>query len=162
MECYGRDDGAIDVEAHLTDTKPFDLHMAGARVRPAGQPLHDMLLRLTVSDSLEILAVEAAMPTGAHESCVGAVPGYDKLDGLRIAVGWVREARHRVGARAGCTHLTEMLHQMGTAAMQALYGARPLRRGPSTTVEPIHPRLLDTCYGLRAGGEVDRLRSRQT
>ncbi|MBM3504172.1 MAG: DUF2889 domain-containing protein [Alphaproteobacteria bacterium] len=161
MDCYLREDGLLEVEAHLRDTKPFALKMGGERERPPGAPIHDMWLRLRLDDSLTILGVEAAMPTGAHDSCTGAVPAYEKLVGLQVGVGWVREARHRVGVAAGCTHLTEMLHQMGTTAMQGFYGLRQQRRGPEASIEPIHPRLLDTCFGLRAGGEVDRLRSRR-
>ena len=48
---YKRADGMYDVEAHLVDTKPYDFKLA-AGVRPAGEPVHDMWLRITVDREL--------------------------------------------------------------------------------------------------------------
>lgn len=39
VQAFERDDGLLDLEAHLTDVKPFDVPLT-AGVRPAGQPVH--------------------------------------------------------------------------------------------------------------------------
>lgn len=160
MHCFERSDGAVEVEGHLTDTKPFDLHFSDRSIRPAGVPIHDVLLRLTIDRNLEIIAAEAAMPVGAHASCIGATPSYRALVGLRIGEGWVREARRRIGVAAGCTHLSEMLHQLGTTALQGIYGMRQRQKPAEEKIGPIGAKQLDSCFGLRAGGEIDRLRVR--
>ena len=48
---YKRADGLYDIEGHLVDTKPFDFKLA-AGMRPSGQPIHDMWLRITVDRTL--------------------------------------------------------------------------------------------------------------
>ena len=45
VQVFARGDGLWEVDARLTDVKTRDMHTAGG-VRPAGVPLHDMLLRL--------------------------------------------------------------------------------------------------------------------
>ena len=44
---YKREDGLYDIEGHLVDTKAIDFKLA-AGLRPAGQPIHDMWLRITI------------------------------------------------------------------------------------------------------------------
>ena len=44
---YKREDGLWDVEAHLTDTKDQDYPLSSG-LRPAGQPVHDMWVRVTI------------------------------------------------------------------------------------------------------------------
>lgn len=148
LQCFARSDGLIDVEGRITDIKPFDLFVSGGEVRPAHRPVHDMLLRLTVNDSLEIVAAEAAMPQGAQRFCYAAPEDYGVLVGLKIGPGWIKAARTRLARGHGCTHITEMLGQIGTAAMQAKYGMQMRHR---TAAHAADPRLADTCRGLRRG-----------
>ena len=46
-EGYKRADGRWDIEAHLLDTKNHDFRLQTG-VRRAGQPIHDMRVRLTI------------------------------------------------------------------------------------------------------------------
>ena len=57
---YKREDGLFDVEGHLVDTKPYDFKLA-AGLRPAGEPVHGMWLRITVNRELVIVDAAAAM-----------------------------------------------------------------------------------------------------
>lgn len=150
LQCFLRADGLIDVEGRITDIKPFDLVVSGGEVRPANRPVHDMQLRLTVNNALEVVAVEAAMPQGAQRFCYAASDDYGVLAGLRIGPGWIKQARTRLARGHGCTHITEMLGQIGTAAMQAVYGLRMRGRQPGDQ-HAADPRLADTCRGLRRG-----------
>ena len=65
---YARGDGLWEVDARLTDVKTRDYPLAGS-VRLAGDPVHDMTLRLVVNEQLDILeagAVTANMPYPGH------------------------------------------------------------------------------------------------
>ncbi|MDE3208975.1 MAG: DUF2889 domain-containing protein, partial [Pseudomonadota bacterium] len=67
VEGYEREDGLWDIEGHLTDLKDDDFGR-GDRVLPAGEPLHDLWLRITIDDSMVIrdaVAKMDAVPYGA-------------------------------------------------------------------------------------------------
>jgi len=154
IAAFEREDGLVDVEAHLIDTKPFDLVVSGGRRKVAGTPIHDMTIRLTLDDSATIVGVDSVMDTPAHETCLGALPNYQALEGLRIGPGWVREAQKRVQRTSGCTHMTEMFTEIGTTAMQALFGraSRKQQLGETPTRKFTSRSLVDTCWGWRADG----------
>ena len=82
-----------------------------------------------------------------------AAPNLQGIVGARIAPGWHRLVKDRVGGVAGCTHLTEMLGAMGTVAFQTIYPAR-WRDGKAAAPPTRKPRLIDSCYALRSDGEV--------
>ena len=56
-EGYKRADGLWDIEAHLTDVKNHDYKLKTG-VRRAGQPIHDMWLRITVDRIQQEVAQE--------------------------------------------------------------------------------------------------------
>src|SRR5256885_9859947 len=60
FEGYRRADGLWDIEAHLSDIKNHDYHLKTG-VRRAGQPIHEMWLRLTIDRNLTILDAAASM-----------------------------------------------------------------------------------------------------
>ena len=57
---YRREDGLWDIEGRMVDTKtyPFPNEDRGGAIQ-AGEPLHDMWIRLTVDDQFQIHDVEA-------------------------------------------------------------------------------------------------------
>src|SRR4029453_7551337 len=57
-EGYRRDDGLYDIDAHITDTKDDDFALLPG-VRPAGEPIHDMHVRVTMDRRFTIHAIEA-------------------------------------------------------------------------------------------------------
>ena len=59
-EGYKRVDGLWDIEAHLLDTKNHDFHLKTG-VRRAGQPIHDMWIRITIDRELNIVDAQATM-----------------------------------------------------------------------------------------------------
>ena len=78
VEAFARDDGLWDIEAHITDIKTRDARLASG-MRPAGAPMHDMWLRLTVDTALTVIAVEAvsdAVPYPGYCDTIG--PEYEK------------------------------------------------------------------------------------
>jgi hypothetical protein len=143
---YRRSDGLWDIEGHLTDSRPF-----AHEGRAAGEPIHDLWVRLTIDAAFLVHKAEAFTERGPYDACPLTNAGFAALAGLRIGPGWNRQARERVGGRTGCTHLYEMLGQMATAAMQTLWGAEEgeIRRRPDG-----RPSVVDTCYAWRADGPV--------
>ena len=153
FEAYKRADGLWDLEAHLTDIKPVDYRLSSG-IRPAGTPVHDMWIRLTVDRALTIvdaLTLTEGMPYPGHCDAIGPVYAR-KLVGLSLARGFRRHVQARFGDVAGCTHLNEMLTQFPTAAIQALAGERLDNQDDGEA----RPFQLDRCHALETGGEVTR------
>ncbi len=124
---YRRMDGLFDIEAHLTDVKSFGQTNFDRGFIDAGEPIHDMWLRLTLNDTMEIVAAEAVSDKTPYMMCPTAAPNFSRLVGLRIKAGFLREANHLVGGAVGCTHLRELLQQMATTAFQAINPAKVRR-----------------------------------
>jgi hypothetical protein len=150
---YHRDDGLVDIEAHMTDTKTHDGTHDDGSLRPAGEPLHDMWLRMTLTPDREIIACEAAMDATPYRICPGVAPNFSALAGLRIEGGFIRRAMERVGGAAGCTHLRELLQQMGTVAFQTLYSLGTARDDPDF-IAGRRPPLLNSCYAWGETGAM--------
>ena len=81
---YRRIDGLYDIEAHLTDTKTFGQTNFDRGYIPAGEPIHDMWLRLTIDDTMHIVAVDAVSDRTPYVMCPTAAPNFARLVGLRI------------------------------------------------------------------------------
>jgi Protein of unknown function (DUF2889) len=121
---YRRSDGLYDLEAHLTDTKTFGQTNYDRGYIAAGEPLHDMWLRLTIDDTMQIVDVDAVSDKTPYVTCPTAAPNFSRLIGLRIKAGFLRDANHLVGGTLGCTHLRELLQQMATTAFQTINPAK--------------------------------------
>jgi hypothetical protein len=124
---YRRADGHYDIEAHLTDRKSFGQTNYDRGYIEAGDPIHDMWLRLTVDETMHIHAVEAVSDKTPYAMCPTAAPNFTRLVGMQIRAGFLREATHKVGGTVGCTHLRELLQQMATTAFQTINPARARR-----------------------------------
>lgn len=148
FEAYLRDDGLWDLEAELVDIKPIDTPLESG-VRPAGEPIHHMWLRLTVDEDLNICAAVAAtdrMPYTPY--CAAITPAYEKLVGLNLLHGFKLRAMELLGRAHGCTHLTELLAHFPTAAVQSMF-----RKPREDDVKPFQ---LDRCHALKTDGEAVR------
>lgn len=143
-QAYERDDGLWDIEARLIDVKPFDCPLESG-VRPGGTPIHDMWVRITIDDDLTIVAAEAASSQVAYPGyCDRINPAYSKLVGLNLLMSFRRRVGELFGGIEGCTHITEMLGMLPTAAIQSNY-RKPLD-------EATKPFQLDHCHALVTTG----------
>lgn len=124
MQGYRRSDGLYDIEATLVDTKSSDLVTATGRTVRAGAPVHHMLLRLVVDDTLLVKAVHASTLASPYGICQQAPARLQVLVGLRIGAGWSRAVRERLPDAQGCTHLRELLGPLATVAFQTLSDLR--------------------------------------
>ncbi len=124
---YRRADWLYDIEAQLADAKSYGFVNRDRGYVDPGEKLHGMWLRLTLDDTMTIVASEAATDYAPYTVCPSAAPAFDHLAGLRIKPGFLREATHRVGGNVGCTHLRELLQQMATTAYQTISPYRAWR-----------------------------------
>lgn len=159
IEVFRRDDGLWDLEAQLHDSKPHPLPLRGG-VRPAGEPVHWMHLRVTIDARFSIVAVAAAsdaVPYPGH--CESAADGYGRLVGLNLLKNFRAGVRERLGGVAGCTHMSELAQVLPTAAVQAFAGdpmAVEAARGTFGGGDS-PPFQLDRCHAMRTDGEAVRL-----
>ena len=84
-ECFARDDGLFDLEAHLTDIKDHRYELM-AGTREAGEPVHEMWVRVTIDREFTIHAVEARMDRMPYPgACNRIEAAYGKLVGRNLA-----------------------------------------------------------------------------
>jgi len=165
-EGYARADGLWDIEAHMTDVKSYVFRNSWRGEIPVGEPIHEMWLRLTVDDRMEIRDVEAVTDNSPFEMCPRITPNFKRLIGLRIGPGWHRKVKELLGGVQGCTHLTELLGPLATVAFQTINtGARPRRDARFGLANPDHtsaddrpasPAILDTCHAWARESEEVR------
>ena len=150
-EGYKRADDLWDIEAHLTDVKNHDYRLKTG-VRRAGTAIHDMWIRVTIDRRMKI--VDAAACTDAVPypgGCERAVPEYRKLIGLNLMEGFRKRARELLGGVRGCTHITEMLSGLPTAAIQTFAGEMPEEDESGRK-----PFQLDQCLALETTSDTVR------
>lgn len=157
VDAWVRDDGLWDLEAVLVDTKSRDFQLATG-VRPAGEPVHDMNLRVTIDASLNILDAHARTAASPYPGyCDDFGDAYRALVGLNLLKGFRGALRERLGGVRGCTHLTEMAAVLPTAAVQAFAGEvyhprDAAHESPEDAAHGRKPFQLDHCHALRTDG----------
>ena len=178
VTCQGflRHDGLWDVEGRIVDVKtyPFENEWRG-RVE-TGTPVHEMWIRLTIDDRMEVREVAAATDHSPFQVCPDILPNFQRLVGVKIGHGFTREVRARLGGTQGCTHIVEMLQQVATVAFQTTVSerARTLRKqqkaaapaeataDPAQTVDAAktadkpkrRPIVVDTCHAWKGDGPL--------
>ena len=153
VRIYARGNGLWEVDAHIRDDRPETTVLAsGPRI--AGEPIHDMVLRLVVDERFEILEAGArsdAVPfPGACDSFGDA---YGRLVGLNLMRGFRSAVGERLGGVEGCTHLTELAQILPTAVVQAFAGDVIDTQGEGGSEPPFQ---IDRCRALRSEGEAVR------
>jgi hypothetical protein len=130
---YEREDGLFDIEGHLTDTKAFHWVRRESKVGlPAGEPVHDMWIRITVDLDMRIQEAVAVTDASPYRACGSITPNFSALKGVIIQRGWTKDLRAKIGGAAGCTHLWELLGRVATVALQSTVTARD-------TLKPLGP-----------------------
>jgi hypothetical protein len=151
IDAYARDDGLWDLEAELTDVKSRDFKLATG-IRSAGDPVHDMLLTLTIDTAANVVAASAAwreMPYPGR--CDENVPDYSQLVGLNLLADFRKQVLARFAGVRGCTHVTELAIVLPTAAVQAFAG-EVFKPHDATHAGDKKPWQLDRCHALKSDG----------
>lgn len=169
IECRGyfRGDGLWDIEGHIKDVKTYAHRSGYLRHLEAGEPVHEMWLRLTVDENYLIHDVEAVSEHTPYFACTEVAPNFKRLIGVSVRQGFRRAARERLGGREGCVHLVELLGPVATVAFQTIQAERaqkmireyrqrtggplPRERQPGEKVS-----ILDTCHAWASDGEAVR------
>ena len=154
IECrgYRRDDGLWDIEGRLVDTKTYAFDNRFRGEVQAGVPVHEMWIRMTLTDSLEITDLEAATDYHPFPNCPDITPDYGAMIGTKIRPGWSKIVRERLGGARGCTHQTRLLQEMAVVAVQTVYPV--LSRERQLENSERRPPHLDTCHALRSDGPI--------
>lgn len=154
VQVFSRGNGLWEVDALLVDTKTRDARMAEG-LRPAGTPIHEMLLRLVVNEQLDVLEAGSEtrwMPYAGL--CDQHGDAYARLVGLNLLQGFRRHLRERLGHGLACTHITELAQVLPTAVVQAFAGEVIDTRGDAQGAS--QPFQIDRCHALRSDGEAVR------
>lgn len=174
VQGFLRADGLLDVDARLVDTKPYSFANDETGEVPAGRPLHEMLVRMTVDERLVIVACEAVTLHSPYAECGGGAAPMGNLVGLALKAGFLKAANERLRGPIGCTHIREMLQQIATVAHQTMWPVRERQRAralaeaqradPTAVIRADRgaddgsARLLDTCFAYARSGAVVRKR----
>lgn len=161
VTCQGfrRRDGLWDVDARLVDAKSYACPIGDRGELQAGEPVHEMWIRVTLDDTLQVRAVEAVTEHSPFAACGGITPNYQRLVGLRIGPGWTRAVKERLAGVHGCTHLVELLGPVATTAFQTIYPILTREREEKGEVEGAdgrRPPLLNTCHMFASDGDLVR------
>lgn len=160
-EGFRRDDGLWEVEAHLADRRTYEAPTPWRPTVPAGEPFHEMWLRIAFDDQREIREIEVAIDSHPFPECPSVQPNFQRLVGLRMGAGFGKEVQARVGGEEGCTHLLTLITNMATVAVQTL--GSQIRWNDRTSAERIYgldrqgkPPVVGACRGYGRGGDMVR------
>jgi len=84
---YRRADGLWDIEGHLTDTKTYGFDNDHRGRIEAGDPIHNMWIRLTIDEEFLVHDIDAVTDDGPYAICPAITPNFQKIKGERIGAG---------------------------------------------------------------------------
>lgn len=148
---YRRSDGLWDIEGRLTDRKTYGFDNAWRGHIDAGVPVHEMWIRMTVDEGFVIQDIVAASDHTPLPACASITSDYRGLIGTRIGAGFSKQVRRQVGGVNGCTHLTRLISNLATVAMQTI---GPLVYTDAPSSGDRKPPQVDGCHALRSDGDA--------
>lgn len=152
LEGFLREDGHYELDASLTDVKDIDYPIASG-LRPAGVPVHLMRIRLVFDGDFNIVEAFACSDDVPYPGqCDTIGPAYGRLVGLNLVRGFRRTVGEMFADVRGCTHMTELLGSLPTAAIQTVASLR--RENDEDAGEK--PFQLDRCHALETSAEAVR------
>jgi hypothetical protein len=152
VQVYACGGGRWQVDARLSDVKTYEV-VLGGEPRASGAPIHEMLLRLVIDESFNILEAGSESLSVPYPGYCDSQPAiYAHLVGLNLMQGFRRAVQERVGGVRGCTHLTELSQLLPTAVIQAFAGDVIDTQKPA--LGAAQPFQIDRCHALRADGDV--------
>lgn len=153
VEAFARDDGLWDIDARISDIKTSAIAFASG-IRPAGAPVHDLCLRVTIDTDSDIVDAQAESDAVAYSNFCGTIGrAYEKLTGLNLMHGFPEGVRQRLTGIHGYTDLTELAQTLPTAAIQApACDALDAGDGASSQRQAEKPFQLDRRHTLHSDG----------
>lgn len=151
IEGYRREDGLLELDAMLEDVKDVDYPLASG-IRMAGDPIHRMWVRVTLDSEFNIVAVEASSERVPYPGgCETIGPAYESIIGLNLLRGFRSAVSEMFADVRGCSHLTELLFSLPTAAIQTF---ATFRRNNEDSIQK--PFQLDRCHALETSSDTVR------
>ena len=140
----------------MTDTKTYPISNSWRGQLDVGEPLHKMLIRITIDDEFFIQDVWAKTENSPFEICPEIAPAYKSLVGIQMGPGWRKAIRQKIGGVRGCTHLTELLFPMATVAMQTIWPLQAKKKNKKETNKKSSraPAVLNTCHAWETNSPV--------
>jgi len=156
---YRRKDGLWQIEASVADEKGQTVPFNSRPSVLAGELIHHLALSVVIDDDYRIRDLSAKTLAAPWAVCAEVAADYRALIGLRIGPGFTRAVREILGGTLGCTHLTDLLGQVGNTYMQASFPdrlARQQRNGNDPRQWPDTRTLsfVDGCHAWRKDGPV--------
>ena len=156
---FKREDDLWDIEVHMTDIKSYDVENQWRNGIAAGDPIHEMWVRLTIDDTFLVKDVEAVTDNSPFQMCPNITSAYRELIGIRIGRGWRRAINEKVKGRMGCTHITELLAPLATVSFQTLMGniQKNANKQNISHNEKVKPMVLNSCHAWAEDSEVVKM-----
>lgn len=157
-EVFEREDGLWDIEAQMQDRKSYPFTLASSLRAPA-EPLHSMILRITVDNTFTIVDVQAQTLGAPYlAQCQTIAPDYRKMIGLNVINGFRSAIRELFDGVAGCTHLTELANSLPTVVIQGVAVELNVRHRKAVGDEQAgRPFQINKCHALAEGAEAVKL-----
>jgi hypothetical protein len=153
---YKREDGLWDIEVILTDKKTYSFNNQDRGYIAAGEALHDMAIRLTMTSKNEIVDIEAVINESPYSICPAAVDNCHLLKGEFVKPGFNKKVLKVLGGGKGCRHISDMLAYAATVSFQTIHHDDSLEESQLTleNLTYIKEKFVDSCYAYREDGEV--------
>ena len=159
---YIRSDGMFDIEGNITDKKSYDIPKSDGTILKEGDPLHKMVVKITLDINMTITDVSAETLSAPYEICTGANFKIKNLIGEEIGPGWKNKVNKIIGNSEGCTHVRELLVSLATVAFQTIYGEKSIQTREALSKNKPNPfpgkngipALLNTCFAFDERSEV--------
>lgn len=145
-QTWQHEDGVLEIESRLIDTKAYDTHIGFNRALPKGEPVHDMTIRILLGGDGLIRDIRLRMDSTPFDLCPEVIGHFESLRGASMGRGWNHLLNKRFAGAGGCRHLIDLLRGMGTVAFQSM----PHRVWTQASLE----RMADSCHAFRKGGPV--------
>jgi hypothetical protein len=140
------EDGSLEIQSRLIDTKAYDTHVGFDQELPAGEPVHDMTIRILLGTDGLIQDIEVRMDRAPFDTCPEITHRFKALRGASMGKGWNAFLTKGFSGIGGCRHLIDLLRGMGTVAFQST----PHSGWNQEALES----FSDSCYAFRQGGPV--------
>ena len=151
LEGWQRDDGLWEIEARLTDHKDYDIQI-GTGVRAQGEAVHDIAARVAFDRQFNIVDAQFAFESVPYPgACEAIATAYRQIIGLNLLRGFRVRIAEIFATVQGCTHLTELLMPLPTAAIQTLSAERQKARAAGSTEKPF---FIDQCHALTSSSDT--------
>jgi hypothetical protein len=139
-------DGLLEIESRLLDTRAYDCEIGIHRALPAGEPVHDMTIRILLGPDRLIRHINVRMDSAPFAICAEITQRFEALRGACMGRGWNRLLSERFAGAGGCRHLLDLLRGMGTVVFQSLHRSEWSRECLA--------QMADSCHAFRQDSQV--------